>query len=501
MTNQKDVTSYDELPYPSYTFPKTHPDRLATLATLHGLTPARPSKCRYLELGCGDGTNIVSSASVFADSEFLAIDLSERHIERATKTASELGVINARFLAADIVNVTASDIGQFDYVVAHGLFSWVPDNVRDHVLDLMSECLVENGIGYISYHTYPGCYLRKPGWDLMRLRGSKIDDSLQKVEAGKQILSFVKSEAAAGTLQSYLFHQLHSEVCARHPENVFHDDLAEFNRPYYFLEFAELINKHGLRFMCEADLGGSNLSQSVREELEKLTDDPLELEQYIDFIEFATFRMSLICKKSANISTTPQSSAIRGLHVRTNLRLASDVSTINGETTAKFSMPDGRSININHPLTKSVLFSLGSANTAASEIEDLISSSYGDPGQTFGFLLQLHKMDLIDLFSEPPKAATSPGQFPKARNFVRWQAANGCDSMTSIYGVNIRFDNDLVREMVILLDGSRDRTSIVNDLIEVLRVDEKDRAAAAAQLPGIVDTNLNSFADLGLLIA
>lgn len=74
--------SYDEVLYPGYAYRQTHPDRLATMATLFGMTPAPVEGCRVLELGCGEGGNLIPMAFGLPRSQFLGIDLAQRPIQK-----------------------------------------------------------------------------------------------------------------------------------------------------------------------------------------------------------------------------------------------------------------------------------------------------------------------------------------------------------------------------------------------------------------------------------
>ena len=499
MKNRTDrATAYDDLPYPSFTFPQTNPDRLSTLAILHGLTPVPPSKCRYLELGCGDGTNIAYSASIFRDSEFFGIDLSTRHIDRARETSSVLELNNTQFEAVDILDLNANELGEFDYVVAHGLFSWVPDSVRDRILELMRDCLTDNGIGYISYNTYPGCYVRKIGWDLFGQMPKDVDDPMKDVASAKSVLSIIGSAAAEGSFQRSLYDEIESDLTGKNISNIFHDDLADLNHPYYFLEFARLIDNHGLRYVCEADPASvEEISDpELAKELASLTDDPLQREQYRDFIDLTKFRMSVFCKNTNPPTNAVLPEAIRRTYAITPLRSVSDTSTLVDTQSARFASTDGRSIKVNHPLTKSVLASL--EQVVPTCLSELVPDSGTEAATTLEFLLKLYKARLLSLFTVPLSTHWIVEERPRVHKFARWQAANGCDCMTSLLGVNIGFSSELVRAMVSLLDGTRDSRSVVNDLVERLGIEEKDRAEARGKLPAIVDSNLQSFAELGL---
>src|SRR5215203_2185573 len=133
--------AYDQVPYSSFTFPQTRPDRLATLGAFHGLDPASPEKCRVLELGCGDGTNLISFAYILPNSDFVGIDLSALHMDQANAPAEELNLSNLTLLQDDVMDFTRERFGEFDYIIAHGLFSWVPEPVRAKILEIVSESL------------------------------------------------------------------------------------------------------------------------------------------------------------------------------------------------------------------------------------------------------------------------------------------------------------------------------------------------------------------------
>src|SRR3954471_17103755 len=132
-------TAYDDVPYPSTPFPQTHPDRLATLATLFGMRPASVERCRVLELGCGDGGNLIPMALVLPESDFLGVDLAGEPIARGRSTIDALGLRNIEMRQDDLrAFANGADAGQeqFDFIIAHGVYSWVPEDVRDALLHI-----------------------------------------------------------------------------------------------------------------------------------------------------------------------------------------------------------------------------------------------------------------------------------------------------------------------------------------------------------------------------
>ncbi len=161
------ITAYDEVDYPSHVYQQTHPDRLATIATLLGMNPAPVEACRVLEMGCGAGGNLIPMAFDLSESSFVGIDLAGSAIAQGRELIAALGLRNISLQQLDVM-AFPSELGQFDYIVAHGLFSWVPDVVRDRLLAICRAHLAPHGVAYISYNTYPGCRLREIARDIMR---------------------------------------------------------------------------------------------------------------------------------------------------------------------------------------------------------------------------------------------------------------------------------------------------------------------------------------------
>ncbi len=157
--SDQSLTAYDEVPYPSLAHVQTHPDRLATIAALFGLQTAPVEKCRVLELGCGDGTNLISMAYGLPNSEFVGIDAAGRAIAEGNEMIRDLSLDNVRLQQLDLMEFDAGG-EPFDYIIAHGVYSWVPDPVRDRILAICSESLSPNGVAYVSYNSYPGGHIR-----------------------------------------------------------------------------------------------------------------------------------------------------------------------------------------------------------------------------------------------------------------------------------------------------------------------------------------------------
>ena len=178
--NDAAINPYDAVAYPGHAFAQTHPARLATIAHFHGLKAASPQRMRVLELGCGRGGNLLPMAAQYPQSDFVGLDLSGSAIAKATIAQQELGLRNIAFHHRDILAV-GDELGTFDYILVHGVYSWVPDIVREAILAIFGRLLTPHGIAYVSYNALPGCRLRDLARDVMLYATRDVHEPEERV--------------------------------------------------------------------------------------------------------------------------------------------------------------------------------------------------------------------------------------------------------------------------------------------------------------------------------
>src|SRR5271154_2219077 len=191
MTPGADPNVYDEVLYPATTFPQTHPNRLATAALLRGMQPAPIDGCRVLELGCGVGTNLIGMAFQLPTSEFIGLDLARRPIASGQSFIEEFGLANIALHSIDVREASSEQFGMFDFIIAHGLYSWVPQPVRERILAVCREMLRPQGVAYISYNAYPGNHLRDLVRGMMRFHTAGFEDPIAMVGQARGLLKFL----------------------------------------------------------------------------------------------------------------------------------------------------------------------------------------------------------------------------------------------------------------------------------------------------------------------
>jgi SAM-dependent methyltransferase len=259
------ATPYDAVPYRTFPRRQTHPDRLAAVASLFAMVPTPVAKCRVLEIGCGNGGNLIPLAYHLPQSRFLGIDLARTAITAARRATKDLKLANLELRAMDLRTLDASD-GRFDYILAHGIYSWVPEEVRDRLMAICRAHLAPNGVAFVSYNVFPGRYGRHALREMLLWETRGIKDPKKRLAAAR------KFPETAGI-----------------PDDVlFHDDLAPVNQPLWFHEFAAHAARHGLQYLGEAD------PHEMFDEKGRLQD--LDGEQRLDFRKQRSFRQSLLCR-------------------------------------------------------------------------------------------------------------------------------------------------------------------------------------------------------------
>lgn len=313
-TNTNDVqqTIYSELGYKSMPFPYTTPATLEAYAALVGGSAPNPKTARVLELGATYGGNIISQALFNPDATFVGIELSQEQVEKGNEVIANAGLTNVSLVQSDIASI-GSEIGTFDYIIAHGVYSWVDDGVKDALLRLIDEHLAEDGIAYISYNTYPGWHTMDEVRQLMMFsnRDKTQFNHKEKVLHGKTIGSIVGSQILKydnlKERNSKFLGALRS-VMQKDEYYVGHDHLEPNNDPVYFYQFNDHLEAHNLAYLCDADLTLSmvrSFDADIADTLDKLAlNDHVAQEQYLDFMLDTTFRKSIICKAKHAESVT-----------------------------------------------------------------------------------------------------------------------------------------------------------------------------------------------------
>ncbi|HEY9199317.1 MAG TPA: class I SAM-dependent methyltransferase [Gammaproteobacteria bacterium] len=512
--------SYDEVPYQSIPFTDTQPENLAAIGRLFGLDTPDPGHARILELGCASGGNLLPLAAYLPEGRYLGIELSARQVRDGRRLIAALGLDNIRIEQGDILELDDT-LGEFDYIVTHGVYSWVPPEVQTRILELCARHLAPRGVAYISYNTWPGWHTR---WVLreMLLRYTRDAGSPgDRLARAQQLLrEFPEALAHSDALPAQYLQGEIVRLREAHPSYLYHEYLERFNQPQYVSEFIATTERHGLQYVCDADLKSmfpSVLGEPAEHWLAQF-DELAEQEQYVDFLVNRSFRQSLLCRADAPLDREIDLERLERMAFFALLR-APEHLDLSGTDAQIFSSGDGKDYSVGHPLTKAALVILKERYPAALPFAELVASATkqvhaagnGEAAVATGALLTelflLFTHQAIGMTPLTRSLSNSVGQRPCAHALARAQAAAGIGHLATARHSTILLDPFTTR-LVDCLDGSRSVTELVAQLSDDLHAGRIVLAglgpATPTQLSEQVEANvrrcLRLFAQQGILL-
>lgn len=477
------VTAYDEVTYPSFPILYTHPDRLATVATLFGMKPAPVEQCRVLEVGCSDGANLAAMAMGLPQSEFVGVDAAGTAIARGHACAEEVGLKNLTLRHLDLMEM-APDYGRFDYIIVHGVYSWVPEPVCQQILAICKRSLAPQGIAYISYNTFPGCHNRLMLREMMLFHNHDFHDPKQKTQQALNLLKLLANSLLEGSEPYTKFLQGEFErLSARSQEAFYHDELAEVFAPLYFHQFMEQACRHDLQFLAEADffdMVPRALTPKAVEVLERI-DDIVLREQYLDFMRGRHFRKTLLCHADVPLNRVIKPDCVKSFLVSMSAKPESPTPSCEAGAKDTFQSGAGAKLSTADPVGRALFWYLVEREPEripfqrlVTEVELRARQQFGfvpTPGQDVpsdiaGFIWATYCAGLLDLHLHVPPYVVNVSDKPIASPLARWQARQS-DVVSTLHHRSLKLGNAIHRGLVTLLDGSRDRTALRADMMQV----------------------------------
>jgi methyltransferase-like protein/ubiquinone/menaquinone biosynthesis C-methylase UbiE len=507
--------AYDLFEYPGYAYSATHPARLEAIARLFGLRPKPAEQSRVLELGCGDGGNLLSLAQALPGARLVGIDAAASAVERGNRLARAAGLQNVELRCMDLEELPeAGDLGEagsFDYILSHGVYSWIPPRVRVALLAGVRRYLAPMGVAYVSYNAYPGSYLRDMARDILGYHVREIEDPQRKLSAAQELMQTIVAIEEPSPYAQVL--REHMERMLRYSTALlFHDDLAEISTPFYFHEFVEHASSHSLAFLAEADLFESQMRdvpESAGLLMSELPDDVVVREQYLDFFKNRMFRQTLVCHAQAPASRALDDREIERLWISSAARPQEGESDLGegdgragGETDSggdamsrsepavqrmdgeseppvqpveeTYVCPEGYSVTTSEPLVQAAMRALGEVWPRALDFPTLLERAFQAAGREAqrelvqarlrAVLLQAYLARIVILQGCAPPVADRAAARPLASPFARAQFAAGLPAISSLLHANVRLEGELEPRLLLLLDGTRDMEALTREL-------------------------------------
>ena len=520
-------TSYDEVPYESHPYPQSHPDRLATIATLFGMKPTPIGKCRVLELGCAAGGNVIPMAASLPDSEFVGIDQSTRQIADGQELVDALKLRNLKLRCADFNDVANEE--PFDYIIAHGVYSWIADPLQEKLLEICGRALAPNGVAYVSYNTFPGWHYRGMIRDMMLYHVEQFPEPAMKATQARALLDFLVASLQQSNEDPFpsMLRQNLDLIRRQTDSYLLHDHLEEVNDPVYFYQFVERAGKHGLQYLGETEFATmlTNMyPKEVTETLQRVAKDIVRMEQYMDFLRNRTFRQTLLCKSDLQLkrNVTPQdmmpfrvASPVE-LPEKLDIRSTQpEVFKIGGNnTTLTTSVPIVKAAfqHLHEMWPRSVPFDrlLAVSRSRLSSVTIRDQAMVNAEVQALGSaILTGYTVRLLELRTHEPQFVTDVSERPRATDLSREQAKRG-GRVTNQRHEMVNLD-EFSRRTLQLLDGAHDRNALLDQMSRLvadgtLMVEQEGQKVAGGDplkqiLGDAVDRCLTRFAKAALLLS
>ncbi len=534
-------TSYNDIPYMGRVHAQTHIERLALSARVFGMKTVPLEQARVLELGCGDGSNLVNMAINLPDAYFVGIDGSEVHIERGREMATVAQANNVRLEAMDISDLT-DQFGMFDYIICHGVFSWVPENVRQDILRISRDCMSPLGIGYISYNAYPAWKQHEMLRDMMRFHAFRMESPKEQILQARALVQFLGEHVPDAVQNSYgkfLTSQV-DFISGLTEEYLYHEYLEAYNQPYWFYEFIKLLDDNQLQYLGDTDLSSMiNLHwpEETRDVLNHISPTQYELEQYMDMLRCRRFRCSLFVHHARTVTRGIEPSVFKDFYYsfkasdkwvtpeNDNTDQDSEHETVTADTNQDImaALPiNDDADDIQVAIQVEIFQRLHEAwpkRFHFTELVEIANQFKEDPcseAEVLGLaeLLQtLYLKEIIQAHLYQPSIANSIPTHPKLNGVARHQATYQEVISTQLHDMVVVRDQ-WVRTMVTLMDGARTVPDIAEELyakmqsgelppLECKDDDEQDIVEKSALLD-ILETRmaeiLCSFLENGALI-
>lgn len=465
------VTAYDQVPYPSSAISTSHPDHLAVVARLHGLTPPSPATARVLDIGGGDGMNLLSMAEGLPGAQFLNLDLAPTPVARGQAIAAAAGLANVRIEVGDILAAARDLDGPFDYIIAHGVYAWVPPVVREAVLALIGRLLAPDGVAFISYNALPGGHYRL----MLRAMTLHAIEGVEGTDArGRAALAFLADFArprqddlpTLAPLRTFA-----AKLTGPDYRVLFHDELGEVYAPQSLTEMVTAAAGHGLRFLNDAapSLLHTGLPAEPLNETRLL-----HAAQGHDFQTMCMFHKTLLVRAEATPARSLDPARIRDLYVSAAIERTGPSSFKSRWAT----------VTLADPTLIEVLATAADRWPARLPVGEVI-----DDDDRLAGLFQLFRGEIVELHTMPYPGAAQAGDRPRATSLARALLGMGETQVFSLDQRRIELDRE-PRAFLALLDGTRDHAALARDL-----------GLAIGESEVTIDDALARLARLSLLVA
>jgi len=479
--------SYNEMPYTCKAFHFLYPGYLKSISTIFGLESPDIKNARILELGCGSGEGFFGFLGNYPSLEYIGVDISEAHIEHGKKVAKECALDNVELYAMSIEDIDKKKFGTFDYIICHGVFSWVPKNIQDKILEIMGKMLTPKGLAFVSYNSLPGWNMVNPIRDMLQYHTDLFTNKNDKVQQARTFIQFLsETSKEAGSPYSGFIENESNTIAANDDSFLYHEYLVEGNTEFYFTDFVQQANKKGLQYLSESSLGmmdiSNNLTGKAYKTLSKVQDQIIR-EQLQDYALNRRFRSNILCRKDASVNRAIAIEQVSKIGYLANAYPSKKTEEIDftKPLDLKFTFTVNNSkvdCNVRDPIIAAMLYAFHADGFRVKSYEDIllfikkqgIDCTEQAQHHIKKQLLFLLFKNMIMPWSKDKFYLEEISSKPRVSNLVRYQARSGSKHITSQMSQSFVLDESY-RYVIANMDGKNDSPSLVQKLGEQIAKD------------------------------
>jgi len=463
--------SYDETPYVSVPLQHAHPGRLAAAALWHGLAAPDVATARVLEVGCASGGHILPLAAALPGARFLGVDLSPVQIAAGEARRQRLALANVELRAGSFEAIDEAD-GAFDYIVCHGVYSWIPESLREALLRMIRDRLSPNGVAMVSFNVLPGWRLFQIARDAMLMHARLVEDPALRLAGVGELFERLARESR--NTNSYgKFWRDEARRMARGGEAYWaHEIFEDSNAPETFVGFCDRLSAFGLSYLSECVLSANcedTIAADGAESIRALArGDRMARETYIDIFSGRSFREAALVSAArvGDFRDEPTAEALSQLHFLPDLKLELHTDPVEPEV---FHLTDGDSdLGFRGAAVAEAMRGFVARRPGSARIADLASSVGSElRAAILETLKAAVELGLAAVSTTPVRCSTRLAERSKIWPVAASDAAEG-DATANLRHAPVRLD-PFQRFLAPMLDGTRRRSDLIESALDQVR--------------------------------
>jgi SAM-dependent methyltransferase len=460
-------SGYEQLPFKSKADRTKHPDRIATIAYLYGLVSPPLERCRFLDFGCGTGSDCLALALELPGARVIGYDPVEGPMEQSRFVAGLVGVENLKLVAGELPPTEE----QFDYIVSHGVVSWVGADESRRIIRTIAELLAPEGLACISFNALPGWNYRSPIRELLRCYDRPAADANTRVKNAREILRGFRRYLPEESSSGIVLHRELKRLATESDAYLFHEFLSAESTPYLLSELVAIAQSYGLRYV-----GDASPYRLMRERLEYLGvsggvlpvpasvgTSAVAQEQFMDMLFGMSFRSAIFCRDDRDVFPLVDRERFASCSFACSLKpLESEFAVEPSSGRRGWMDLRGRRYVTKTDEESQFLSVVACAWPAYVSGRDVLAQISGGSRALGPMLHELFISEILDVSRTPPLIAQEVSERPVGHPLARFEAQQG--SLVTTYRHESVELGELECLVLTLLDGTISEANLVERL-------------------------------------